>query len=43
MHAEVRVASIAAQQACFDEWLGRHPAGRRAVLAENPFAPLEGP
>jgi hypothetical protein len=43
MHAEVRVASIAAQQACFDEWLGRHRAGRRAVLAENPFAPLEGP
>jgi G3E family GTPase len=43
MRAEVVIAPIAGQQACFDGWLDRHPAGRRTVVVENSFAALEGP
>ena len=43
MHVELAVAPPAAQQACLDAWLERHPIGARAVVAESAFAPLAAP
>lgn len=43
MHAEVAVATGAEQQQRLDDWLLRHPDGRRAVVAENAFGPLVVP
>jgi hypothetical protein len=43
MRAAIRVAAPGGQQAQLDDWLARSPAGRRAVIAESGFVPLEAP
>jgi len=41
MRAEIRVAAPAEQQSELNDWLARASGGRRAVIAENGFMPLE--
>jgi hypothetical protein len=43
MRAAIRVAAPGGQQALLDDWLARSPDGRRAVIAESGFVPLEAP
>ena len=42
MHATVRVQGSEAQHTV-DAWLAEEPAGRRAVIVENPFADVQLP
>ena len=41
MRATVRVAPAAEHQLQLDDWIAEHPSGRRAVIAESAFSPLE--
>lgn len=43
MRAAIRVAAPAEQQAQLDDWLAQSVRGRRAVIAESGFLPLEAP
>jgi hypothetical protein len=43
MKVEVRVAPPSGQQAVLDDWLAQAFSGRRAVIAESGFVPLEAP
>ena len=43
MRAAIYVAAPADQQAQLDAWLAQASGGRRAVIAESGFAPLEAP
>jgi hypothetical protein len=43
MRATIRLAAPAEQQARLDEWLARLSNGRKVVIAESGFAPLDAP
>jgi hypothetical protein len=43
MRASIRQAAPADQQAVLNEWLALHSNGKRAVVAESGFVPLEAP
>ena len=43
MRAAIHVAAPAEQQAQLDAWLAQPAGGRRAVIAESGFLPLEAP